>query len=187
MKKKVEHYVNNNDFLQALIDYNKEVKASKKQSNPQPIVNDYLGKCFLSIAENLSRKSNFASYTFREDMILDAVENCLRSIDNFNPAKSKNPFSYFTQIIYFAFLRRIAAEKKQLYARYKATEQLGLLQEIHQGNIEEIGQEAMSFKVYENITEFIDSYEKSKHIKSKRAKMGAKTMLNNILRFVGDR
>jgi DNA-directed RNA polymerase specialized sigma subunit len=185
--KKQEHYLNNAQFLQAIVEYKKKIANAKKKHEEIPDVDDYIGKCFLSIAENLARKSNFANYTFREDMVSDAVENCLRSIDNFNPAKSKNPFSYFTQIIYFAFLRRIGSEKKQLYAKYKATEQLGLLQDINQANMEEIGQEANSFKVYENITEFIQSYEKSKRMKTRKGKPSPKTMLTNILRFVGDR
>jgi len=183
-----DHYVNNEEFLNALIGYKELVRQSKKKRAPVPIVDDYIGSCFLKIAENLARKPNFASYTFREDMVSDAVENCLRSVDNFNPAKSKNPFAYFTQIIYFAFLRRIGTEKKQLYAKYKATEQLGLLQEVNQ-SAAEIGQEEHQFKVYENIEEFIRTFENSKQQKNKIGNAKRKTRLSasSILRFVGDK
>jgi hypothetical protein len=182
-----DHYINNKDFLIALIGYKKKVSEARKKKKPTPQLNEYIGHCFLKIAENLSRKPNFASYTFKEDMISDAVENCLRCVDNFNPEKSKNPFSYFTQIIYFAFLRKISSEKKQLYTRYKATEQLGLLQDVKQGDLEGIGQDDHQFKVYENINDFIVAFEKSKKQKMIKSKRPKKTMSRGILRFMGDR
>lgn len=184
---KETHYLNNGEFLIALIDYRTLTKKAKSQKEDMPPVGDYIGGCFLQIAENLARRPNFASYTFRDDMIADAVENCLRSVHNFNPTKSTNPFAYFTQIIYFAFLRRISSEKKQLYTKYKATEQLGLLQDVNQGDIEEIGQERHNFKVYENINEFIRTFETSKQQRAKKAKKPSKTMAMGILRFVGDK
>jgi hypothetical protein len=96
----------------------KELAAERKI----PPVTDYIGKCFLDIANHLSYRPNFINYPYREEMIGDAIENCLMYASNFDPNKSKNPFSYFTQIIYFAFLRRIAKEKKQMYIRYKMLE-----------------------------------------------------------------
>lgn len=181
------HYINNKDFLIALIAYKKKVEDCKKKKKPAPPLNEYIGHCFIKIAENLSRKPNFASYTCREDMISDAVENCLRCVGNFNPEKSKNPFSYFTQIIYFAFLRKISSEKKQLYTRYKAIEQLGLLQDVNQGDLGDIGQEDHQFKVYENISDFIVAFEKSKKQKMIKSKRPKKTMSKGILKFMGDR
>ena len=183
-----DHYVNNKDFLKSLIDYKKKLSESKKKKCDEPPLDEYIGHCFLKIAENLSRKPNFASYTFREDMISDAVENCVRSVDKFNPSKSKNPFAYFTQIIYFAFLRKISSEKKQLYTRYKATEQLGFLQDVKQGDLGEIGQDDHQFKVYENINDFIVAFETSKKEKMKKTKKKpSKTMSRGILKFMGDR
>jgi len=101
------HYVNNADFLAALVKYRDECEQAKKNSTQEPKIPDYIGECFLKIAEHLSRKPNFISYTYRDEMISDGVENCLMYFRNFDPAKSKNPFAYFTQIIYKAFLRRI--------------------------------------------------------------------------------
>lgn len=183
------HYVNNKDFFIALTKYNKKVKEHKKSNKPAPELPNYIGVCFLKIAENLSRKPNFANYTFREDMISDAVENCLVAMHNFDPTKSKNPFAYFTLIIYRAFLRKISMEKKQLYTKYKATEQLGLLADVMQGKPEEIGQEDHQFKVYENINEFIQAFERSKKnkLKPKQAKKVNKTMLRGVLKFIGDK
>jgi DNA-directed RNA polymerase specialized sigma24 family protein len=91
----------------------------KKNNTEKPLVDDYLGGCFLKIANHLSYRPNFINYTFRDDMISDGIENCLQYLDNFDPAKSNNPFAYFTQIIYYAFIRRIQKEKKQTIIKQK--------------------------------------------------------------------
>ena len=118
------HYVNNADFLAAIIKYRNKVKDAKKEGNVKPVLDNYIGQCILKIATHLSYKPNFINYSYRDDMILDGVENCIQYIDNFDPDKSNNPFSYFTQIIYYAFLRRIAKEKKQTYIKGKLIQQL---------------------------------------------------------------
>lgn len=113
------HYVDNKEFLVAMKDYREKVVAAKEtQSAPPPIPN-YVGECILKIANHLSYKPCFINYSYRDDMISDGIENCIQYINNFDPAKSSNPFSYFTQIIYYAFLRRIAKEKKQTYIKNK--------------------------------------------------------------------
>jgi hypothetical protein len=116
---KKEHYVNNKEFLEAMKLYRKSVNKAKKDKKPKPPVTDYIGGCFLKIANHLSYRPNFINYTFRDDMISDGIENCLQYLDNFNPAKSNNPFAYFTQIIYYAFVRRIQKEKKQVTIKNK--------------------------------------------------------------------
>jgi hypothetical protein len=118
-KKSKEHYVSNKDFLAAMIDYKKMVVKAEKEKLPKPRVPDYIGTCFLKIANHLSYRPNFINYTFRDDMISDGIENCLQYLDNFNPDKSNNPFAYFTQIIYYAFIRRIQKEKKQVTIKHK--------------------------------------------------------------------
>jgi len=112
-KKKSEHYVNNKQFLAAMVEYKKLVDKAKKEGKKNPRVPDYVGECFLKIANHLSYRPNFINYTYRDDMISDGIENCLQYLNNFNPATSNNPFAYFTQIIYYAFIRRIQKEKKQ--------------------------------------------------------------------------
>ncbi len=124
-RKKTEYYVNNKEFLAAITDYRHMVHAARESGKPRPRVTNYLGECFLKIATHLSYKPNFVNYMFREDMICDGIENCLQYIDNFDPEKSKNPFAYFTQIIYYAFLRRIQKEKKQLEIKTKIIERTG--------------------------------------------------------------
>jgi hypothetical protein len=165
------HYVNNADFLRVLIQHKKECKEAKLAGLTKPRIPDYIGKCLMLIAENLSHKPNFLSYSFRDEMIADGIENCIMYFDNFDPKKSKNPFAYFTQIIYFAFIRRIHREKKQLYVKYKATEQIGILDEFEQFEIEESGGQYKQFEMYDNISEFIDTYEKTKFSKKKKAKV----------------
>ena len=125
--KKKAHYVNNKEFLAAITKFKEQVESAKNEGLERPRVSNYVGDCIMKIAVHLSHKPNFSNYTFKEEMICDGIENCLTYIDNFNPEKSQNPFAYFTQIIYYAFLRRIAKEKKHLYTKLKLTEETNVL------------------------------------------------------------
>jgi hypothetical protein len=138
-RKRSEHYVNNKDFLDAIVVYKLNLRQAAQKEIPditeqqlktwkspnKPRISNYLGECFLKIATHLSYKPNFVNYMFREDMICDGIENCVQYIHNFNPEKSSNPFAYFTQIIHYAFLRRIQKEKKQMEIRAKIIERCG--------------------------------------------------------------
>ena len=138
-RKRSEHYVNNKDFFEAIVEYKRKLRAAAEKEFPEiteqelktwkspnkPRISNYLGECFLKIATHLSYKPNFVNYMFREDMICDGIENCVQYIHNFNPEKSSNPFAYFTQIIHYAFLRRIQKEKKQMEIRAKIIERSG--------------------------------------------------------------
>ena len=161
--KKQKHYINNPDFLQALIDYKKAQKDALKAKKPPPPIPNYIGECFMKIAEGLSHKPNFINYSYRDEMMSDGIENCLMYFNNFDPTKSKNPFAYFTQIIYYAFLRRIQKEKKQLYVKYKATEQMGILDEMEMMELED--GTSRQFELYDNIAEFIENFEVAKNNK----------------------
>ena len=176
MSKKEKHYVNNADFLQALIKYKEDCEIANKKKKQEPNIPDYIGECFLKIAEHLSRKPNFISYSFRDEMIADGIENCLLYFRNFNPEKSKNPFAYFTQIIYYAFLRRITKEKKQLYVKYKATEQIGILDEFEMFTDE--NGNTKQFQLYENISEFIHNFEESKRKKKEEKAKGVEKFVD---------
>jgi len=129
--KKKQHYVDNKKFLEEIVKYREAVETAKLQDRPKPRITHYLGDCFLKIATHLSYRPNFINYMYKEDMISDGVENCVQYIDNFDPAKSKNPFAYFTQIVYYAFLRRIAKEKRQMDIRDKLIEKNGYDQVFH--------------------------------------------------------
>jgi len=140
-RKRSEHYVNNKEFLAALIDHRTQVEVSYRKKfgkilseqdksertrkwDTKPPIPRYIGECFLKIANHLSFKPNFINYMFKEDMISDGIENCVQYIDNFDPDRG-NPFAYFTQIIYYAFLRRIQREKRQLDIKNKIIERSG--------------------------------------------------------------
>ena len=130
-KRQSIHYVNNADFSSAVVEYVKEVRKAKANNEQLPIVTNYIASCFLKIAEGLSHKSNFIRYTYREEMVMDAVENCLKAIENYNLETATrtgkpNAFAYFTQITWYAFLRRIAKEKKQQDIKLKYLTSSGL-------------------------------------------------------------
>lgn len=171
------NYIDNKKFLKEMIAYRKSVIAAKRRGDDKPRIPEYVGECFMKIAENLSHKPNFLSYTFRDEMISDAIENCVMYVDNFNPAKSKNPFAYFTQIVYYAFLRRIQREKKQLYVKYKSTEMYGVLDEYGQ-QLDENGNQRQ-YEQYDNIGEFIQNFEQAKARKKAKQK-------KNLDKFIKD-
>ena len=118
------HYVNNKEFHEALVEHKRKVNLSKEKNIPPPMISNYLGDCFLKIATHLTYRPNFVNYMFREDMISDGVENCVNYINNFDTERT-NPFAYFTQIVYYAFLRRIHKEKKQMEIKEKIIERSG--------------------------------------------------------------
>lgn len=122
-KKNPNHYVDNVDFYDALCIWKAGVVEAEESGETKPPITDYIGNCFLKMAEGLSRRACFINYDFREEMVGDAIENCILYAHNFSPTKSKNPFAYFTQMMYYAFLRRIQKEKKQMYIKYKVAEQ----------------------------------------------------------------
>jgi len=147
-QKKTEHYVNNKEFLEALILYKEKVKKEAVKENPditdkeirtwkspnKPQIPRYIGECFLKIATHLSYKTNFINYIFIDEMISDGIENCVQYVLNFDADKSNNPFAYFTQVIYYAFLRRIEKEKKQLEIKNKILEKTGFSEVFYDDN-----------------------------------------------------
>ena len=124
--KEKPHYVDNKKFLQAMIEYRDKCNKAEEKGRKKPEVTNYIGECFLKIANHLSYRPNFINYTYRDDMISDGIENCLQYMSNFNPEKSNNPFAYFTQIIYYAFIRRIQKEKKQMQVKSKLIQNAGV-------------------------------------------------------------
>ena len=123
--KQKPHYVDNKKFLIAMTEYRESRIKAEEEGQKRPQVTNYIGECYLKIANHLSYRPNFINYTYRDDMISDGIENCLQYMDNFDPEKSKNPFAYFTQIIYYAFIRRIQKEKKQQQVKQKMIANFG--------------------------------------------------------------
>ena len=171
-KRKKPYYVDNKQFLAAMIEFRDSVLAAEAAGEERPKVPYYVADCIMKIATHLSYKPNFINYTFREEMISDGIENCLQYIDNFNPEKSKNPFAYFTQITYYAFLRRIQKEKKYLYTKYKATENANIFGETADRQDQDSGSDYNDSVKYsewtqEYMSDFIENFEEHKRKKKK--------------------
>lgn len=167
------HYVDNKEFFKAMVEYLEQVKTAESKGLERPRIPDYIGDCFMKIATHLSYKPNFINYTYRDDMIMDGVENCIQYIYNFNPEKTQNPFAYFTQIIWYAFLRRIQKEKRQLYIKYKQIEQMDIEDAMsddaisRKTNIREEHAARLEFiKNYEDA--MAESKKKQKRVKTRR-------------------
>ena len=160
------HYVNNGEFLEHMKEHIAAVRLAKNNKEPIPKVSDYIGQCIVNIANKLANKPNFMNYPFREEMVSDGIENSLQYLNNFDPSKSSNPFAYFTQIIYFAFVRRIQKEKKQLYTKYRMIEE-SLLHDIHEVDgvsANKYGSDQADL----NMHEFVENFEKSRENKKKK-------------------
>jgi len=170
-KKNTQHYVNNKEFLAAMVEYKEKVRLNESQGKPRPLVSTYVGECIMKIAVHLSHKPNFINYTFKEEMISDGIENCLMYIDNFDPEKSNNPFAYFTQIIYYAFLRRIAKEKKYLYTKHKLTEDMQIMNRISDNqdhdNTDYTAPSKMNEWTRDHVGHFIENFEETKRRKKR--------------------
>ena len=174
MPKKTNHYIDNKEFFKQMVNWKKVVDAAEDSGDPRPPITDYIGECILKIAEHLAQKPNFANYPYKEEMIGDGIENCLMYAHNFNPKKSNNPFSYFTQIIYYAFLRRIEREKKQAYIKLKATEMMddGSIHRWFRENYLEDNYQAENplMEVFELSQNDVDRLSKKKRKRRKKSK-----------------
>jgi len=182
-KAEPSHYVDNKKFLAALIDYKKSIDVAKVEGMGTPQVPKYIGECFIKIATHLSYKSNFINYTFKDDMISDGIENCLTAATKFDPEKSSNPFAYYTQIIYFAFIRRIQKEKKHQATKYKIIENLDM-DAIMQGSDDtEAGRQLIDYlkKQLDNIDP--ERRETPAQTKTRKRKAAAAELDNTIVDF----
>ena len=169
-KPKSIHYIDNEKFLKEMVIYKREYNEAKSKNEEPPMISEYLGECFMKIAQRLSFRPNFINYAFKDEMISDGIENCVQYIKNFNPEKSSNPFAYFTQIIYYAFIRRIQKEKKQLYVKYKTMESSSSLSENIEVSTNDsdkgYNQETMNADQKANMYDFIKNFEAAKKAKS---------------------
>ena len=180
------HYVDNAKFLEEMIEYKRQYHISKSNDEELPIISEYLGSVFLKIAQRLSFRPNFINYAFKNDMISDGIENCLHYIHNFNPDKSSNPFAYFTQIIYYAFIRRIQKEKKQLYIKYKSMQNYEISPEfVEYMNYDEDFKTTTDFKNSDFrvvVDEFVHNFEETK---KKKAAVKKKVEPTTLELFMG--
>lgn len=165
------HYIDNQMFLSEIKKYKQLCNEHKEKNKELPPLPDYIGECFMKISEHLSFRPNFVNYAFRDEMVADGIENCVQYAHNFDPEKSNNPFAYFTQIIYYAFVRRIQKEKKHLYIKYKSIQDKNLLSdnttlmehETHNFNSEILTEEQKTV-----MYEYVQNFEKSKKYKKNK-------------------
>jgi len=178
LKKPKEHYVNNAELYKAMVAYKKDLKKALKEETIVPRIPNYIGECIMKIATHLAHRPNFSNYTFKDEMVSDGIENCLLYINNFDPKKSKNPFAYFTQIIYFAFVRRIQKEKKHLYTKYAAIQKINIFGDgamMEQTGHEYDGEIKYSEWSQEQMDKFMAEFEKTKGDKRKKIIKGKRT------------
>lgn len=161
-KKKKTQYLDNVKFYEEMKIYHQNVAVAKKQGKEIPTCSNFIGKCFMDIAEHIGQMNSFRNYSFLDEMKGDAVENCLLYCRSFDPEKSSNPFAYFSLTVYRAFLRRIAKEKKELYIKYKAIVNQGIFDD---GGLYDESNQTGQFETYDNILEFIETFEKVKENK----------------------
>ncbi len=166
------HYVDNKKLYAEMVIYLDAVKEAEESDSQRPRVPEYIGECLLKISTRLSTKPNFINYTYRDEMISDGIENCINYIGNFNPEKSTNPFAYFTQIIYYAFLRRIQREKKQLYIKHKSLERSVVFDELAttDGNPEQGDQGAYINLNTDYMNDFVANFERKEDEKKEARK-----------------
>ena len=179
---KSEHYVDNKRLYAEMVEYLNGVKEAEESDSTPPRIPEYIGECLLKISTRLSTKPNFINYTYRDEMISDGIENCVNYIRNFNPEKSNNPFAYFTQIIYYAFLRRIQREKKQLYIKHKSLERSVIFDELATTGE---GGEQGDQSAYVNLdtpymNDFVENFEK-KEAEKKQARKKKKGALDAFI------
>lgn len=175
------HYINNKKMYEEFCKYREIVQAAKAEGRELPRIPEYIGECFYKIATRLSTKYRFANYTYRDEMISDAIENCVMVVNGFDPSKSTNPFAYFTQVIRNAFFRRIMKEKKQQYVKYRSMQKMtidsGL--SLHQ-EMDDARSIENSYLTMEHVNEFIKDYENYLQVtkeKSKKAKKGIEKII----------
>ena len=173
-----KHYVNNKTLYEEMIKHHEKLRYAELNGKPKPIISNYIGEAILLICNRLSYKPNFINYTYKEDMIADGIENCIMAVDNFNPLKSNNPFAYFTQIAFNAFLRRIAKEKKQTYIKHKNFENMYMMDEIEM-SIGDSGSPVSITNEYSN--EIISSFEEKNMVvkDKKKAKVGLEKLFED--------
>ena len=182
MAKKKTHYVDNERFYNEIVEYKKNCKIAIVEGKEKPILSNYIGKCIFLIAENLAHKPRFMNYSFVDEMKSDAIENCLMYFDNFDSDKYRNPFAYFTQIIYYAFHRRINKEEKNRYIIYKKFQESVLDSSVSDLMFDNDGNHMIPTTMYDNINEFIGRFEERELVKKEKRK----EKKEGLEKFVGE-
>lgn len=165
MAKRVTNYINNKTLYSAMIQYKNSVEDAEREGKEKPRVTDYIGQSILLICNNLAKKPNFSGYTYKQDMISDGIIDCIAAVDNFNPDKTNNPFAYFTQIAWNAFIRRIHKEKKQTYIKHKNYENSVLMDEMWENSTAQLKTNEYSDEIVRNYENKLTKIKKESKLK----------------------
>lgn len=186
MEKRVtKNYVNNPEFLECIVKYKNDIKDAEESGDPTPPIPNYIGECIYKIATRLASKPNFSGYSYKDDMISDGLENAIQALGNFDPEKSSNPFAYFTQIIWYAFLRRIDKEKKQLYIKHKVIESAVIHgTAMTKDDVDASGDAAYIDLDNDYMSDFVTSYEK--RMEDKKQQQKAQKVKRGLENFYAD-
>jgi len=169
-KKSTVHYVDNQKFYQEILNHKKKVSDAREKGLEDPKLPNYIGECIWKIASKLANKPCFINYSYRDEMISDGIENCILYFNDYNPDIGKNPFAYFTQVIYFAFLRRINKEEKNRYIIYKNFQET-IINNGHAGHlVDGDDNHVMTVNLYDNINDFMERFEKKEAVKKEKRK-----------------
>jgi hypothetical protein len=169
-KKTPKNYVNNKDFYDAIVEYRKKIAEAEAENKVPPRMPEFIGECIYKIATRLAMKPCFTGYSYKEEMISDAIENCILYFKYFDPGKTQNPFAYFTQVIYFSFLRRLEKEKKNRYITYKYFQETMTLAYGSNLLVDSEDNPLISSAMYDNITTFMNSFEQAESKKKEKRK-----------------
>jgi hypothetical protein len=169
-KKAPRNYINNQEFYDAIVEYRKQIKEAEEAGKTPPRMPEYIGECIYKIATRLAMKPNFTGYSYKDEMIADSIENCILYFKYFDPDKTKNPFAYFTQVIFYSFLRRLEKEKKNRYITYKYFQETMTFAYGSNLLVDSEDNPLISSAMYDNINTFMDSFEKNEAAKKEKRK-----------------
>lgn len=187
-KKEKPHYVDNKKFYAEIVKYRESVAIANLEGREAPRMPNYIGECIYKIATKLALKPCFMNYSFKEEMIDDGIENCIMYFKDFDPNKTQNPFAYFTQIIYYAFLRRIAKEERDRYTKYKYFQETIIHSEGVDNLVDSDGDHVVSKEMYANLNDFMERFEaKERERKRKQKELLAKAPpKKGVRKFLGE-
>jgi len=169
-KKPSKNYINNKEFYDAIVEYRKKIKEAEDNGKEPPRMPEYIGECIYKIATRLAMKPNFTGYSYKDEMISDSIENCILYFKYFDPNKTQNPFAYFTQVIYYSFLRRLEKEKKNRYITYKYFQETMTFAYGSNLMVDSEDNPLVSSAMYDNINTFMDTFEKNEERKKEKRK-----------------
>lgn len=180
MTRKKKNYINNADFYVAIINYQDLCAEALSKGKPKPPIPPYIAECFYKVATNFTNnprfRNKFAMY-HQDEMISDALLQCVEYLDRFDRNVGANPFAYFTQFCNNAFVARLDKEKKHLYIKLSGAmmvEDTGVTKDTNE-NDEQSNDESQDLLSYENYRDFIKDFEKKHNITHGKKKRKKKT------------